>query len=42
MEHNKAGSSGQCPVMHGGLTSASMSNMDWWPKALKLRHPSSA
>ncbi|HEJ2444992.1 TPA: catalase/peroxidase HPI [Vibrio cholerae] len=36
MEHNKAGSSGQCPVMHGGLTSASMSNMDWWHKALNL------
>ncbi|HFG1891507.1 TPA: catalase/peroxidase HPI [Vibrio cholerae] len=36
MEHNKADSSGQCPVMHGGLTSASMSNMDWWPKALNL------
>ncbi|MCI4613100.1 catalase/peroxidase HPI [Vibrio cholerae] len=36
MEHNKAGSNGQCPVMHGGLTSASMSNMDWWPKALNL------
>lgn len=36
MEHNKAGSSGQCPVMHGGLTSASMSNMDWWLKALNL------
>ncbi|EMK6839964.1 catalase/peroxidase HPI [Vibrio cholerae] len=36
MEHNKAGSSGQCPVMHGGLTSANMSNMDWWPKALNL------
>ncbi|ENM3849071.1 catalase/peroxidase HPI [Vibrio cholerae] len=36
MEHNKSGSSGQCPVMHGGLTSASMSNMDWWPKALNL------
>ncbi|ELT6288589.1 catalase/peroxidase HPI [Vibrio cholerae] len=36
MEHNKASSSGQCPVMHGGLTSASMSNMDWWPKALNL------
>ncbi|EIN5958831.1 catalase/peroxidase HPI [Vibrio cholerae] len=36
MEHNKAGSSGQCPVMHGGLTLASMSNMDWWPKALNL------
>ena len=27
---------GKCPVMHGGLTSASRSNMDWWPKALNL------
>jgi catalase-peroxidase len=27
---------GKCPVMHGGVTSASMSNMDWWPKALSL------
>ncbi|ELJ8581622.1 catalase/peroxidase HPI [Vibrio cholerae] len=36
MEHNKAGSSGQCPVMHGGATSAGISNMDWWPKALNL------
>ena len=29
-------SSGKCPVMHGGVTSASMSNMEWWPKALNL------
>lgn len=29
-------SGGQCPVMHGGATSASMSNMAWWPKALNL------
>ncbi|KJR29908.1 catalase/peroxidase HPI [Vibrio navarrensis] len=36
MEHDKAGSSGQCPVMHGGATSAGISNMDWWPKALNL------
>ncbi|ENM3895920.1 MULTISPECIES: catalase/peroxidase HPI [Vibrio] len=36
MDNHKTGSSGQCPVMHGGLTSASMSNMDWWPKALNL------
>ncbi|MBE3658514.1 catalase/peroxidase HPI [Vibrio navarrensis] len=36
MEHNKAGSSGQCPVMHGGAASAGISNMDWWPKALNL------
>jgi catalase-peroxidase len=26
----------KCPVMHGGVTSASMSAMDWWPKALNL------
>ena len=26
----------KCPIMHGGLTSASMSKMDWWPKALNL------
>ena len=29
-------SPGQCPVMHGGATSASMAHMDWWPKALSL------
>ncbi len=28
--------SGKCPVMHGGVTSASMSAQDWWPKALNL------
>ena len=27
---------GKCPVMHGGVTSANMANMDWWPKALNL------
>lgn len=26
----------KCPVMHGGATEASMSNMEWWPKALNL------
>ncbi len=26
----------KCPVMHGGATSTSMSNMEWWPKALNL------
>jgi catalase-peroxidase len=30
------GTAGQCPVMHGGVTSASMAKMDWWPKALNL------
>jgi catalase-peroxidase len=29
-------SSGQCPVMHGGLTKASSTNMEWWPNALNL------
>ena len=36
MENNNASSTGKCPVMHGGATSASMSNMAWWPKALNL------
>ena len=27
---------GKCPFMHGGVTSASMSKTDWWPKALNL------
>ncbi|WP_068635634.1 catalase/peroxidase HPI [Thauera butanivorans] len=30
----KAG--GKCPVMHGGMTAAGRSNMDWWPNALNL------
>lgn len=36
MEQNNQSSNGQCQVMHGGVTSASMSNMDWWPNALNL------
>jgi len=31
----KANTSSQCPVMHGGATSAE-SNKAWWPKALNL------
>ncbi|MBW6476594.1 MAG: catalase/peroxidase HPI [Chromatiales bacterium] len=27
---------GKCPVMHGGATSSSVSNTEWWPKALNL------
>ena len=27
---------GRCPVRHGGVTSAAMAEMDWWPKALNL------
>lgn len=26
----------KCPVMHGGSTQSSMSNVAWWPKALNL------
>ncbi|KAB2926556.1 MAG: catalase/peroxidase HPI [Dechloromonas sp.] len=33
---NSTKSAGQCPVMHGGATSAGMTNMAWWPKALSL------
>ncbi|MFT6986071.1 MAG: catalase-peroxidase [Psychromonas sp.] len=29
-------SGNKCPVMHGGATESSMSNMAWWPKALNL------
>ena len=29
-------SENKCPVMHGGATEASISNMEWWPKALNL------
>jgi len=32
------GTSGKCPVMHGGATvsESSMANMAWWPKSLNL------
>jgi len=36
MERTSPNSAGKCPVMHGGVTSTSMSKMDWWPKALNL------
>jgi len=36
MDKKIGSSAGKCPVMHGGATSASMSNMQWWPKALNL------
>ncbi|MDB4409856.1 catalase/peroxidase HPI [Gammaproteobacteria bacterium] len=29
-------SENKCPVMHGATTESSMSNMEWWPKALNL------
>ncbi len=36
MNEQHKNSTGKCPVMHGGATKSSMSNMDWWPKALNL------
>ncbi|MEX0942632.1 MAG: catalase/peroxidase HPI [Pseudomonadales bacterium] len=36
MNANETKSTGTCPVMHGGQTSAAASNMDWWPNALNL------
>ena len=27
---------GKCPVMHGAITAAGTSNMEWWPNALNL------
>ena len=36
MNDKTAAPSGQCPVMHGAVTTAGTSNMDWWPKALNL------
>ena len=36
MNTHNTNSAGKCPVMHGGATSASVSNIEWWPKALNL------
>ncbi len=36
MSDNDGKSMGQCPVMHGGNTTAGNSNMNWWPNALNL------
>ena len=36
MDQKSQKTAGQCPVMHGGNTSAGMANMDWWPNALNL------
>ncbi len=35
-ESEKSGSSGGCPVMHGGNTASGSTVMAWWPKALNL------
>lgn len=36
MENKPTTSAGKCPVMHGGNTVSSNSNVDWWPNALNL------
>ncbi|MGB5985887.1 MAG: catalase/peroxidase HPI [Desulfobacterales bacterium] len=36
MNENESSHGGKCPVMHGGATSSSISNMEWWPKALNF------
>ncbi|MGS4944007.1 catalase/peroxidase HPI [Meridianimarinicoccus sp. RP-17] len=36
MDGNDVNAKGKCPVMHGGLTAAGVSVMDWWPNALNL------
>ena len=35
-DNQKPASAGKCPVMHGGVTSPSLENMEWWPKTLNL------
>ncbi|QKV18948.1 catalase/peroxidase HPI [Oricola thermophila] len=32
----KVDRTGKCPVMHGSITEAGVSNMEWWPNALNL------
>ncbi|MGO1297678.1 MAG: catalase/peroxidase HPI [Vibrio sp.] len=36
MANHGSNSNGQCPVMHGSLTSGAQSNTDWWPNSLNL------
>ena len=36
MSNNSNNNDGQCPVMHGGNTSAALNEKNWWPKALNL------
>jgi catalase-peroxidase len=36
MDGNDMKSAGKCPVMHGGNTTTSVSNTDWWPNTLNL------
>jgi len=36
MDTKNQNAAGKCPVVHGGATSAGVSNVEWWPKALNL------
>jgi catalase-peroxidase len=36
MDADSMTTAGKCPVMHGGMTRASSSVIDWWPNALNL------
>lgn len=36
MNSNVNGNGATCPVMHGGATSASLTEKNWWPKSLNL------
>ena len=36
MTPTTSGTTGQCPVVHGGATSSGQSNMAWWPENLNL------
>lgn len=36
MDENKPTATGQCPVMHGGVTQSGTTEMAWWPENLNL------
>lgn len=36
MSQEKAHSAGQCPVMHGSMTTQDRTEKNWWPKSLNL------
>lgn len=33
---NQTNTAGKCPFMHGGATSVTKTNLDWWPKTLNV------
>ncbi|WP_454780362.1 catalase/peroxidase HPI [Legionella sp. WA2022007384] len=36
MDGNNVNTTSKCPIMHGGITSSNISNIDWWPNTLNL------